>query len=344
MKVALLLPSLLPTGPVRVALDQAAGLRIRGHQVQLFYFDAKPGAVEDVGAQRISFFQRIDLLGFDVLHTHGLRPDAFVWWHKPSITTVTTFHNYAEIDLGFIYPKIIAKTAAWIWRIFTQKHSLRLALSHHMKTYYEKKGWQTPIEILHNSRPAPIGLPDENLQKEVQSFAAGRVILGNISHVTPRKGLEQIIDLLVVEKSFVFVHIGSGSEDLEQYAAEKGVAGCCLWLGAQTNAAQLFPLFDVFVMPSYSEGFPLALLEAVAAKVPAVVSDLPLFETLFSEDAVGRFQLHNTEHLQQTISKVLATAQERRTKAFAQYQKNFTPEVIAEKLEEIYAELVSASK
>jgi glycosyltransferase involved in cell wall biosynthesis len=49
------------------------------------------------------------------------------------------------------------------------------------------------------------------------------------------------------------------------------------WMGALTNAAlvDLYPRQDVFVLPTRFEGFPVAMIEAMAAGVPAVVSDIP---------------------------------------------------------------------
>jgi glycosyltransferase involved in cell wall biosynthesis len=49
------------------------------------------------------------------------------------------------------------------------------------------------------------------------------------------------------------------------------------WLGPKTNAEVLeeLPRHDVFVLPTRAEGFPVALLEAMAAGLVPVVSDIP---------------------------------------------------------------------
>lgn len=339
MKIAVVVPSLLPTGPVRVALDQAGTLRQHGHQVTLFYFDLKPGAVEDAGAVHIQFAVPFLFAGFDVVHSHGLRPDAYVWWHRPKVPTVTTMHNYAAEDLGYLYPRPIAKLAAWAWKQFTKLHNVRIALSSHMQEYYIQHGWQQPIAVVPNSRPAPTGAPSETLAAQISDFAQGRIVLGNVSHYTPRKGITQIIDLLAVWPAAVLVHIGSNTEALVQYAHDKGVQKQCLWLGPHANAAQQLVLFDVFVMPSYSEGFPLALLEAIAAGVPVVVSDLPVFEALFPREAVARFQLGSCEGLRDAITTTLATRAARAAKANQLYQRLFTPEAVGGQLLAVYAAL-----
>ncbi|MNQ71416.1 Glycosyl transferases group 1 [compost metagenome] len=55
-------------------------------------------------------------------------------------------------------------------------------------------------------------------------------------------------------------------------------------------------------MSSYSEGFPLGLLEAGLMKLPVVCSDIPIFRELFSEDEVCFYQLDNIKSLEKAIS------------------------------------------
>jgi len=45
-------------------------------------------------------------------------------------------------------------------------------------------------------------------------------------------------------------------------------------LGWQDNAGDLLSGFDIFVLPSLYEGFPFAILEAMSASLPCVVSDV----------------------------------------------------------------------
>lgn len=69
---------------------------------------------------------------------------------------------------------------------------------------------------------------------------------------------------------------GTGPDDDElkqRWAFNRSVR----WMGALTNAAllELYAQQDVFVLPTRFEGFPLALVEAMGAGLPAVVSDIP---------------------------------------------------------------------
>jgi lipopolysaccharide/colanic/teichoic acid biosynthesis glycosyltransferase len=62
-----------------------------------------------------------------------------------------------------------------------------------------------------------------------------------------------------------------GTEDTTQYGASEH----CTFTGLRTDMPALYALMDVFVLPSYREGFPRAPMEASAMGVPCVVTDIP---------------------------------------------------------------------
>ena len=49
--------------------------------------------------------------------------------------------------------------------------------------------------------------------------------------------------------------------------------------------------FDVYALCSYTEGYPLAFIEAAAAKLPVVCSDIPVFKSIIPEDCSCFFRL-----------------------------------------------------
>ncbi len=76
--------------------------------------------------------------------------------------------------------------------------------------------------------------------------------------------------------STVFAFAGDGPlrEELEQQAAQLGIAGQVRFLGVRQDVPALLAAADLFVLPSRSEGMPNALLEAMAAGLPVVSFDV----------------------------------------------------------------------
>jgi glycosyltransferase involved in cell wall biosynthesis len=71
---------------------------------------------------------------------------------------------------------------------------------------------------------------------------------------------------------FVICGIGSMREYLENMAKESNVLQNVIFAGYMENIAEILKASDAFVFSSLREGLPVALMEAMAAALPCVVS------------------------------------------------------------------------
>ena len=89
-----------------------------------------------------------------------------------------------------------------------------------------------------------------------------------------------------VTVAWTIAGMGPDEDELKQrWAFNPGVR----WMGTLANAAllELYAQQDVFVLPTRFEGFPVALVEAMAAGLPAIVSDIPSGVPEIIEDGVN---------------------------------------------------------
>src|SRR5690606_33256528 len=108
--------------------------------------------------------------------------------------------------------------------------------------------------------------------------------------------------------------IGEGRcrEEAERFVAEHGLGDRVRLLGAKDDALQYVRAFDVFVMPSLSEGLPLALLEAMSGHLPVIGSDIDSLRPIL-EDCGGRiFPVAQPQALAQRLRETLALSDEQR--------------------------------
>lgn len=109
--------------------------------------------------------------------------------------------------------------------------------------------------------------------------AAGRTILF-LGRIHPKKGLDILISalgLLPPDYSLVIAgdDFGSGCRrTLELQIGNAGLKSRVRWLGEVKGAAKIAALHDcdIFVLPSLSEGMPVAVLEAMAVGCPVVIT------------------------------------------------------------------------
>ncbi|MDO8561829.1 MAG: glycosyltransferase [bacterium] len=101
-----------------------------------------------------------------------------------------------------------------------------------------------------------------------------------IAELTPNKGIRYAIEAIALLKKrgtdVSYFVIGDGEERkiLETLVQENGVADRVQFLGLVPDAANYLKAFDIFLLPSVKEGMPYVLLEAAAAGLPMVATDV----------------------------------------------------------------------
>jgi len=116
---------------------------------------------------------------------------------------------------------------------------------------------------------------------ETQNFASLRgTVIGTVANAYPPKNLIWYLDVCknIHEKDpdikFVIVGDGPQMEQLRRKHTELKQEDYVLLAGRRMDAKQLYRAFDMFVLPSTKEGMSITLLEAMAARVPIVATDV----------------------------------------------------------------------
>jgi L-malate glycosyltransferase len=104
------------------------------------------------------------------------------------------------------------------------------------------------------------------------------LVIGAIGRLSPKKGFHDLIaataQLGVGARPLELVLVGEGPERdrLEALARSVGLGERARFVGHRGDVEDLYPAFDVFVLPSYEEGSPNALLEAMASGCAVVAT------------------------------------------------------------------------
>lgn len=151
-------------------------------------------------------------------------------------------------------------------------------------------------------------------------------IFGAIGRLVPVKGHISLIEAFAQVQSVYpqaqLAIIGEGRmrTELETAIVCFGMEGKVNLLGARDDALQYVRAFDAFVMPSLSEGLPLALLEGMSGHLPVIGSDIPSLRPIL-EDCGGRiFPVGDAAALATQLGAVLSLdAEQRRTEGGLAY-------------------------
>lgn len=71
---------------------------------------------------------------------------------------------------------------------------------------------------------------------------------------------------------FVWAGAGEREQEIRMLVSQLGLASKVHVLGNRQDIADLIDASDIFVLPSYTEGIPLSIMEAMAKKMPVIVS------------------------------------------------------------------------
>ncbi|MGD0660078.1 MAG: glycosyltransferase [Syntrophorhabdales bacterium] len=121
----------------------------------------------------------------------------------------------------------------------------------------------------------------------------GEILLGSCGRLSAEKGLANLVEagssLLAAGLPVKILLIGDGPErlKLERLAMSSNLRERCMFSGFREDVLAMLPAIDVFVLPSFTEGTPMALLEAMGQGIPVVASSVGEVPTIVAHDRSG---------------------------------------------------------
>lgn len=153
-------------------------------------------------------------------------------------------------------------------------------------------GVTTPFKIMNNAIDVDrfIYQPEVESEYRKKLKLQGQWVLGHIGGFSSQKNHEFLLrifaSVLTKKSNAVLLLVGEGPlrKKYEQMAKDMQIDHRVVFTGVRSDIAQLCQVMDTFVFPSFYEGLPVALIEAQAAGIPAVISDIITSEVCFTNN------------------------------------------------------------
>jgi len=149
------------------------------------------------------------------------------------------------------------------------------------------------VRVIPNALSLPAPKPDARASlRGAWGVPDGAVVMGTVANLKAQKrpAFLLAVHATLAERSLAPVHtvwIGDGPErgvvEVALARLPAAVARTLHFPGASADVADCLAAFDVFVLTSAYEGLPNALLEAMAAGLPCVATDVPGTRDVFAE-------------------------------------------------------------
>jgi glycosyltransferase involved in cell wall biosynthesis len=212
---------------------------------------------------------------FDLIHSHGYRADAFVLVVAKylGLPFVSTVHGFTPTDPRL---RLWCELDARLLRFFPRV----MAVSAPMKDQLVAYGlYAARVDVVINAveEAAQSGSSRKEMRLRL-GISESEFVFGFVGRLSDEKGVDHLLQaaesLVAQERSARFVIVGDGprKDDLLEATRSRGLEGKVDFVGFQSNTAPWYETFDAFVLPSLSEGTPMALLEAMAHGLPSVAT------------------------------------------------------------------------
>lgn len=211
--------------------------------------------------------------------------------------------------------------------------------------------WQTWIRTImqHPEKSHVVYNAVETLELDKSSIEQGRILfLGRLSEL---KGVKDLINAFaIVVKAIPSARLALGGDgDLKTYTQQvktldiEASVDFLGWVDGNTKNEWLSKA-DVYCLPSYNEGFPMGVLEAMSANIPVVASTAGGIPDAISDQVDGLLiEAGDVENLAKQLIEIIVNRelnQRLSTSAKNKFINNFSKQAVFPELDLIYKELL----
>ena len=384
MKVLQVVPSLAPEwgGPVKVVNELAGALEVIGVSSEIISAQGRRvGNPETVTNDiPIHLFETGPIARLWTAHTPGLKktlarkiPDFDLvhiqeLWHYPgyiaskiarsrNVPYIVTIHG--ELNEWNLQQKRLKKQIYMtaIQRGILQKSAALHAITQAESNRIRQLEIETPVAMIPNGIHTEEfeNLPDRSQFVSRYPELENRLIVLFLGRIQQKKGLDilaQAFGNLVRARDDVRLVVAGPDEDntlteIKTILKSQGALEKAVFPGMLTGEQKLEALSaaDIFALTSYSEGFSVALLEALSAGLPLVITDECNFPEV-GDSRAGFVVRPNDSETASALMSLLDSADLRREmseNARRLVRSNYTWERIAEKMFTLYENVIAGN-
>ena len=342
------------------AYDIAQHLAGRGHDVHVITSMDK--GLHQVTTKGWFHIHRLKYPGLGLLSTVPFSVAAVVALHRinPSLVHVQCpFYGMA----GYFYSKLAKKPYVVYFRgddaylpysgtrfflkLIVRNAAKVIALTEHMRRAVRKQYNRDALVIPNGVDVTKFaGLSREATRTELKIKESEQVVIF-VGSLIPVKGMKYLVEAMNIIKQeclkarLLVVGDGEERQNLEELTNKLNLVECVTFVGRVVNerVPEYLVVSDLFVLPSLSEGFPLVVLEAMAAGLPIITTNVRGLPEIVKDGENGFVvEPQNPRQLVEKISLLLSN-NELRQKISANNiikAKQHSWEAVVEKLEEVY--------
>lgn len=227
-------------------------------------------------------------LQIDVIHCHGYKPGVYAYLigKLARVKTMATCHLWFIDDNAPFRMRAMIRIEKLLYR---RHYPAVVAVSDKIRDILLAVGASPDkVHVIQN------GIALQDYESGPGSAAAGGVVrVLSVARLTQQKAQRDLVAAAAlirqVRRDVEILIVGEGElrQALQEQIDAEHLGDAVRLLGFRSDVQKLLQRADMFALPSLDEGMPISLLEAVACKVPAVVTPVGDIPKLIADGDTG---------------------------------------------------------
>jgi glycosyltransferase involved in cell wall biosynthesis len=296
MRVMQVVLSLAPGGTERLVIEIVRRLRGQSFESVVCCLDDEGAWARELRQMGVSVVALRRREGFSP--TLGYRLARLIAAHR---IQVVHCHHYSP----FVYGQLAALLAPGVGVVFTEHGRLSnappsrkrrlinpilgrlpsavFAVSDDLRRHMIAEGFTARrVQVIHNGIDIghEVRADERRAARTTLGLPAEALVIGTVARLDPVKDLTTLVEAFARVRAQLatarLVMIGDGPERarIHDHVARLGLSDHVLMAGARNDVRVLLPAFDIYVNSSIHEGISLTILEAMAASLPVVATQV----------------------------------------------------------------------
>ncbi len=321
-------------------MEQAAQRNLQTIHFQ-FKFPADPRGI----ARLVSYCRQHKI---QIVQTHGLRADAIARWACRLAGVSVIISTLHSIDPWRRRPHVLLD------RVTSPFVTQYVAVCEAAKNAAINREGIRPDKI----QVIPIGVPPQTIPREQRDEIRRQFniaenawpVIGVLANLRDMKGHRHIIHALpaILRENPDAVFLFAGRDDskgaIREVARHHEVDSAIRFLGFVEDTPSVLAAMDIFLLPSYWEGFPVSILEAMQAGVPVIATHVGGIPEMIRDGQDGLLiSPKSPEAIAQAVNRLANDFALRATlarSADAHFQSSFTIDTMVQRMSKLFIELL----
>ncbi|MDO3722576.1 glycosyltransferase [Marinobacter sp. chi1] len=281
----------------------------------------------------------------DIVHCHQYSPFTYGWFAHWGTGAKVVFTEH-----GRFHPDRYRKKARFINPIIAHTTKTLVAISHATRDALAEYEYMPryKIDVIYNGIDPLTVIDDEHRHflSTNLGLQQGELIIGTVARLDPVKNHALILQATraLIDKGYkvrlLLVGDGPERENLEVLAEDLKLGSAAIFAGFQTQAADFLSLMDIFLLPSFTEGTSMTLLEAMSLGIPTVATRVGGTPEIVVDGETGvLIESDDLTALTNGIQILIDNSDQRRSMALrakARFHDNFSAKKMVERYQQSY--------